>query len=84
MTIIDLEEKRRTERTRVLKSGSIRFGDTALRCVLRCLSPAGVALDVASSANIPDRFSLFVAAEKKIHSCVVVWRKERRIGVAFY
>jgi hypothetical protein len=31
MTLIDLEEKRKTERTRVLKSGSIRFGDTVVR-----------------------------------------------------
>jgi hypothetical protein len=25
-----------------------------------------------------------VHAENKIHSCSVIWRKERRIGVAFY
>jgi len=70
ITLIDLEEKRKTERTRVLKSGSIRFGDTVVRRMLRCLSPSGVALDVASSADIPDRFSLFIVAQTKIHSCV--------------
>jgi hypothetical protein len=35
--------------------------------MLRCLSPSGVALDVASSADIPDQFTLFIVAEKKIH-----------------
>jgi PilZ domain-containing protein len=79
-----MDEARRSPRRHVLKSGSIRFGDAAISCVLRNLSLGGVALDVGSQVGIPDQFTLIVHAENNIHSCAVVWRKERRIGVAFY
>jgi hypothetical protein len=46
-------------------------------------SKGGLALDVGSQGGIPDQFTLIVVAEKKIYSCNVIWRKERRIGVAF-
>jgi hypothetical protein len=84
MTIVAIEDRRQSERRRVLKSGSIRFGNTAIFCMLRSLSPAGVSLDVASSIGIPDQFTLLIEAELKIHSCAVIWRKERRMGVAFH
>jgi PilZ domain-containing protein len=79
-----MDEARQSPRRRVLKSGSIRFGDVAISCVLRNLSPAGVALDIGSHVGIPDQFTLIVHAENTIHSCAVVWREEKRIGVAFY
>jgi hypothetical protein len=84
MTLIDMEDRRKSERCRVVKRGSIRFGDHATPCLLRSESPSGVALDIPSLAGIPDQFTLFVLAEKTIHSCTVVWRRDRRIGVAFY
>jgi PilZ domain-containing protein len=79
-----MDEARRSPRRPVLKSGSIRFGDVAVSCVLRNLSPAGAALNVGSQVGIPDQFTLIVHAENKIHSGAVVWRKEKRIGVLFY
>jgi hypothetical protein len=79
-----MDEARQSLRHRVLKSGSIRFGDVAIPCVLRNLSPAGVALDVGPGATIPDQFTLIVHTENKIYSCAVVWRKEKRLGIAFY
>jgi hypothetical protein len=48
------------------------------------MSEAGAALDIGSQIGIPDQFTLIVVPKKKIYSCTVVWRKERRIGVAFY
>jgi hypothetical protein len=66
------------------KSGSIRFGDVAIPCVLRNLSTAGVAPDVVSQVGIPEQFTLIVHTENKIHSCTAIWRKEKRLGVAFY
>ena len=53
-------------------------------CVVRNLSEAGAALDIGSQIGIPQQFTLIVVPKKKIYSCSVVWRKERRIGVAFY
>jgi hypothetical protein len=84
MTVIDLAEPRKTKRRRVLDTGLIRFGDMSICCVLRNLSEAGAALDVGSQAGIPDQFTLIVVPKKKIYSCTIVWRKDRRIGVAFY
>ena len=74
-------EPRLSLRHRLLKSGSIRFGDASISCVLRNISEGGVALDVSSQVGIPDQFTLIVHAENKVHSCAVVWRSERRLGV---
>ena len=84
MTVIDLAEARKTKRRRVLDPGLIRFGDMSICCVVRNMSEAGAALDIGSQIGIPDQFTLIVVPKKKIYSCTVVWRKERRIGVAFY
>jgi hypothetical protein len=44
----------------------------------------GAALEIASPIGIPDEFTLVIAADKVRRRCVVVWRKQKRIGVAFY
>jgi hypothetical protein len=56
----------------------------SMSCVIHNLSKSGVALDVGSQVGIPDQFTLIDVTEKKNNSCNVVWRKGRRIGVAFY
>jgi PilZ domain len=83
MTVIDFVEARKTRRRRVLDTGLIRFGDMSICCVVRNLSEAGAALDIGSHVGIPDQFTLIVVPQKKIYSCGVVWRKDRRIGVRF-
>jgi hypothetical protein len=82
MTVIDIDA-RRTQRNRVLDTGLLRFGDMSISCSIRNVSSGGLALDVGSQSGIPDQFTLIVVAEKKIYSCNVIWRKGRRIGVAF-
>jgi PilZ domain len=82
MTVIDFAEARKTKRRRVLDTGLIRFGDMSICCVVRNLTEAGAALDIGSQVGIPDQFTLIVP-QKKIYSCEVVWRKDRRIGVRF-
>jgi hypothetical protein len=81
MTVIDLDA-RRSQRNRRLDTGLIRFGDMSICCVVRNLSEAGAALDIGSQVGIPGQFTLIVVP-KKIYSCTVIWRKDRRIGVAF-
>ena len=83
MTVTDLKEARKSRRRRVIDVALIRFGDMSVCCPVRNLSEAGAALDVGPQSGIPDQFTLIVVAEKKIYSCNVVWRKGRRIGVAF-
>ena len=55
----------------------------AIGCILKNLSATGAALEFVSTLDIPDRFTLFVQAEQLKQPCHVVWRKEKRIGVAF-
>lgn len=43
----------------------------------------GAALDVSSPIGIPEHFTLVLAADGHHKPCHVVWRKEKRIGVAF-
>lgn len=76
-------EKRGVDRHRVLKAGTIEFGGAAINCMVRNMSNSGAALDVASPVGIPDRFTLILQADGHHTSCHVVWRREKRIGVAF-
>ena len=76
-----MNEHRIASRHRVLKSGKIEFGGGAIDCTVRNISGTGAALDVISPVGIPARFML--ATNDKRLPCRVVWRKEKRIGVAF-
>lgn len=76
-----MDEHRITGRHRVLKAGTIEFGGGAIDCTIRNISASGAALDVASPLGIPAQFTL--VAEGNHMPCRVVWRKEKRIGVAF-
>jgi hypothetical protein len=80
-------ESRAAPRHRVLKTGAIEFsGGGAISCAVKNLSASGASLEVVSALDIPDRFTLFIQVIQGEHlkrSCHVVWRKEKRIGVAF-
>lgn len=79
-----MDEHRANPRQRVLKGGTISFnGDAAISCTVRNLSVAGAALDVASPLGIPEHFTLVFEDHHTAKPCRVIWRKERRIGVAF-
>lgn len=75
------DEHRTAARQRVLKRGTIEFGGGAIDCTVRNISATGAALDVTSPIGIPVRFNLVTEGNRL--SCRVVWRKEKRIGVAF-
>jgi PilZ domain len=76
-----MDDKRSSQRNRVLKAGTIEFNGGAIDCMVRNRSAAGAALDVTSPIGIPERFTLI--ADGARFPCQVVWRKEKRIGVAF-
>ena len=78
-----MEERRRTQRQRVLKAGTISFGGASIDCTIRNLTLLGASLNVASPVGIPDKFVLIVRSDDTTHQCIVVWRKEKQIGVAF-
>ena len=66
-----------------MKAGTIAFGGGAIDCTVRNISDTGAALDVVTPLFIPDRFTLVVQTDHLKRPCHIVWRKERRMGVAF-
>lgn len=74
---------RAANRHRVLKAGTIEFGGSAINCMVRNMSNLGAALDVPSPIGIPDHFTLILQADGHHAPCHVIWRKEKRIGIAF-
>jgi hypothetical protein len=78
-----MNEHRAAPRHRILKAGTISFGGGAIDCTVRNLSETGAALEVVTPLFIPDRFTLIVQSEQLKRPCHVVWRKEKRMGVAF-
>lgn len=77
------EELRNTRRQRVLKTGTIEFGGSKIDCVIRNLSATGAALEIKSPLWFPDTFTLVMTSEGSSRRCHVVWRQERRVGIAF-
>jgi hypothetical protein len=78
-----MDEHRVAPRHRVLKAGTIEFSGSAIDCTVRNLSETGASLEVVSPLYIPDRFMLYVPTAQFKRRCHIVWRKEKRIGVAF-
>jgi PilZ domain len=76
-------ERRATPRQRVFKAGTIEFDGSGVDCIVRNISPAGAALDVATMEGIPHEVTLSIATRNVRRHCYIVWRKERRIGVSF-
>lgn len=78
-----MSESRSAQRRRVLKGGSIDFNGGSIACIVRNLSSIGAALDVASPVGIPDRFVFVLGVDHLRRPCHVVWRSDKRIGIAF-
>jgi hypothetical protein len=78
-----MNEQRASRRQRVLKSGTIAFGDAGIDCLVRNISATGAALEVESQIGIPPEFKLVISAEHFDEFCRVLWRKAKRIGVVF-
>ncbi|ABD87111.1 PilZ domain-containing protein [Rhodopseudomonas palustris] len=78
-----MDDKRSSLRRRVLKAGTIVFGGGGISCTVRNLSASGAALDVASPMGIPEQFELMIETDALARPCHVIWRKEKRIGIAF-
>jgi hypothetical protein len=78
-----MQERRASLRHRVFKAGTIEFDGSGVDCTIRNLSPIGAALDVASPAGIPHEITLNIPTRNERQRGYIIWRKEKRIGVAF-
>jgi hypothetical protein len=84
MTEDVMDERRKIQRHRTLKAGTITFRrDGGFDCRVRNLSPAGACLEVASQVGIPDEFVLVVEVDRLKLPCHVIWRTGTRLGVEF-
>jgi hypothetical protein len=80
-----MDEKRRSPRQRVLKSGKIIYGggSIVIDCTIRNLSGTGARLQVPTSVAIPDRFEFVEASSGKRWAASVAWRKGDLMGIRF-
>jgi hypothetical protein len=76
-------DQRTAARHRILRPATIEFGGSTIPSMVRNMSDAGAMLDVASTAEIPELFTLAVISDGHRTLCRLVWRNEKRIGVAF-
>lgn len=78
-----MTEKRKADRHKTYKGGSINFGTTTVDCIVRDLSATGAALQIQTQSGVPDNFTLIIRPERWKRSCKVAWRSPRRVGVLF-
>ena len=77
-------ENRKSQRHKVFKAATIEFNRAGgISCIVRNISEGGACLDVASPFGIPADFDLHIVGATGGQPSHVVWRTEKRIGVAF-
>jgi len=79
-----MSDKRRAVRHRVLKAGKVIFDARTVDCVVRDLSDSGAGILIEDLRGIPHEFALRIVSEHASRACHVIWRRQKRIGVAFY
>ena len=72
-----------SERTVLMKRGTIFFRNTSVGCLVLNISTGGAGLAVESDAAFPFVFDLEIESEPIRRRCILVWRLERRLGVTF-
>jgi hypothetical protein len=80
------EANRRAERRqRVYKHARIIFnnGYAVFDCLVRNISGGGAMLEMETLLGIPRAFQIVLDHDAKARPCRVIWRTDRRMGVAF-
>ena len=72
-----------SQRTVLLKRGTIFFRNSSIGCVVLNLSTGGAGLALESDDAIPLAFELEIESEPFRRHCILAWRLERRLGVTF-
>lgn len=82
---VDLVEKRRAYRHRVLKGGTIIHGmrNSETPCTLRNQHSGGAELAVPAETMIPSEFVLYVPVDGTGYKALLCWRRQNRVGVQF-
>jgi PilZ domain len=77
------QQDRAATRRRILKTGQILFGSSAVNCSVRDISATGARIVLTSPLWFPDSFVLAVPSDSVSRPCHIVWRKDGQIGIAF-
>lgn len=72
-----------SQRTALMKRGTIFFDDASIECLVLNISTGGAGLAVEGDVAVPLSFELEVESEPIRRRCMVAWRLERRLGVTF-
>jgi len=80
-----MQDRRRVQRTRVLKGATIIFNNhsSVIDCAVFNLTNVGLCLQVPSSVGIPNSFALSFDRAHYTRQCRVIWRSENKLGVLF-
>ena len=72
-----------SQRTVLMKRGTIFYRNTSVGCLVLNISTGGAGLAVESDVAIPFAFDIEIESEPIRRHCILVWRLERRLGVTF-
>jgi len=80
-----MSEKRRVQRTRVLKRAQVILddGSSLSDCTVRNLTNVGACVHLSCPSNIPDSFDLSFDFGHSSRRCRVIWRAESTLGILF-
>lgn len=77
-------ERRKSARSRILKSAKLIFGRTSIiDCAVRNLTNTGARIQVANTVNLPQDFEMTFDGGHSIRPCRLVWRTVTETGVEF-
>lgn len=78
-------EKRKHPRREVLTLGKVIFNRplSVINCIVHDISEGGACLELPQGTETPDTFELVIQPIPQRRPCDVVWRREKRIGIAF-
>ena len=77
-----MDNRRESNRLRLLKSGKILLGKASVPCTVRNLSDGGARLQVQSTFGLPSAFELALADEPP-RACKVIWLDATTLRVQF-
>ena len=81
---VAVAERRKSGRSRVLKSAKLVLGRSAIiDCVVRNLTNKGARLQIANTVDLPREFEMTFDGGYSIRPCRLVWRTVTETGVEF-
>ena len=78
-------ENRKSPRHKVFKAAKIQFNRAGgIDCTVRNISDGGALPRSRKPARYSLVFDLHIPSDQQVRTCHLVWKTERRIGVAFH